>query len=240
MRRRGAAQSGAASKLFVTNGENRLKDAIATRKHLDAIGIARVTPRDLDRRLGADTVHQGVLLECDPLPEPTLADLAELPDTSGPLVVLDQVTDPHNVGAILRSAAVFGTQGLVMTRRHSPPLGGVLAKSASGALEHVPVALVPNLARALIELGGLAYRRIGLDGTGDVDVVDEPFRGRVAIVMGAEGRGLRQLTRSTATCWPASPARVRSAVSAYRMPPPLPCISPRCRLLQRRVITRRY
>ncbi len=183
-------------KLFVTdNGENRLKDAIATRKQVDAIGIARVTPRDLDRRLGADTVHQGVLLECDPLPEPTLADLAELPDTSGPLVVLDQVTDPHNVGAILRSAAVFGAQGLVMTRRHSPPLGGVLAKSASGALEHVPVALVPNLARALIELGGLAYRRIGLDGTGNVDVVDEPFRGRVAIVMGAEGRGLRQLTR---------------------------------------------
>jgi 23S rRNA (guanosine2251-2'-O)-methyltransferase len=182
--------------VFVTeNGENRLKDAVAARNGDGGLKLNQVTPRDLDRRLGADTVHQGILLECDPLPEPSLEQLADLPDSSGPLLVLDQVTDPHNVGAILRSAAVFGAQGVMMTRRHSPPLGGVLAKSASGALEHVPIILVPNLARALDELGSLAYFRVGLDGTGDKTVEEAPLGGRVALVLGAEGRGLRQLTR---------------------------------------------
>ncbi|MEQ1616695.1 MAG: 23S rRNA (guanosine(2251)-2'-O)-methyltransferase RlmB [Hyphomicrobiaceae bacterium] len=182
--------------VFVTeNGENRLKDAVSARNGDGGLKLTQVTPRDLDRRLGADTVHQGILLECDPLPEPSLEQLADLPDSSGPLLVLDQVTDPHNVGAILRSAAVFGAQGVMMTRRHSPPLGGVLAKSASGALEHVPIILVPNLARALDELGSLAYFRVGLDGTGDQTIEEVPLGGRVALVLGAEGRGLRQLTR---------------------------------------------
>ena len=181
---------------FVTdNGENRLKDAIAARNAGAGIKLTRVMPRDLDRRLGTDTVHQGILLEVEALPEPTLEELADLPDSAGPLLILDQVTDPHNVGAILRSAAVFGAQGVVMTRRHSPPLGGALAKSASGALEHVPIVLVPNLARAMAELGKLAYHRVGLDGTGDRTVEAEPFSGRVALVLGSEGRGLRQLTQ---------------------------------------------
>jgi 23S rRNA (guanosine2251-2'-O)-methyltransferase len=181
---------------FITeNGENRLKDAIAAREGTGGLKFVRVTPRDIDRKLGPDTVHQGVLLEVEPLPEPTLEQLADLPDTTGPLIVLDQVTDPHNVGAILRSAAVFGAQGIIMTRRHSPPLGGALAKAASGALEHVPIVLVPNLARALAELGQLAYWRIGLDGTGTTGVEAEPFTGNVAIILGAEGRGLRQLTQ---------------------------------------------
>jgi 23S rRNA (guanosine2251-2'-O)-methyltransferase len=181
---------------FVTdNGENRLKDAIAARNAGAGIKLTSVTPRDLDRRLGADTVHQGILLEVEALPEPTLEELADLPDSAGPLIILDQVTDPHNVGAILRSAAVFGAQGVIMTRRHSPPLGGALAKSASGALEHVPIVLVPNLARAMAELGKLAYHRVGLDGTGDRTVEAEPFIGRIALVLGSEGRGLRQLTQ---------------------------------------------
>lgn len=181
---------------FVTdNGENRLKDAIAARNAGAGIKLTRVMPRDLDRRLGTDTVHQGILLEVEALPEPTLEELADLPDSAGPLLILDQVTDPHNVGAILRSAAVFGAQGVIMTRRHSPPLGGALAKSASGALEHVPVVLVPNLARAMAELGKLAYHRVGLDGTSDRTVEAEPFSGRVALVLGSEGRGLRQLTQ---------------------------------------------
>lgn len=182
--------------LVTDNGENRLKDAIAGRiARGDALRVERVMPRDLDRLLGADTVHQGVLVETEQLPEPTLEDFADAPGQPGPLIVLDQVTDPHNVGAVLRSAAVFGAQGLIMTRRNSPPLGGALAKTASGALEHVPVLLVPNLARALAELGELAFRRIGLDGEGDRIVEAEPFSGRVAIVLGAEGKGLRQLTR---------------------------------------------
>jgi 23S rRNA (guanosine2251-2'-O)-methyltransferase len=184
------------AQVFVTdNGENRLKDAIAARSDGASLKITRVMPRDLDRRLGPDTVHQGVLVETEPLAEPTLEQLADLPDERGPLIVLDQVTDPHNVGAILRSAAVFGAQGLLMTRRHSPPLGGALAKVASGALEHVPVILVPNLARALTELGELAYRRVGLDGASERGIEGEPFSGRVALVLGAEGRGLRQLTQ---------------------------------------------
>src|SRR5207248_2898605 len=140
-------------KLFLTdNAERRLHDVLAGRQ----VGHERVLPRDLDRRLGPDTVHQGALIEAEPLAEPTLETMAE--GAAGrPVIVLDQVTDPHNVGAILRSAAVFGAGGLVMTRRHSPPLDGVLAKSASGALEHVPVALVQNLARALAELKELNF-----------------------------------------------------------------------------------
>ncbi len=182
--------------LVTDNGENRLKDAFAVRvDRADTMRVERVMPRDLDRRLGVDTVHQGVLLETEPLPEPTLEGFADATGQPGPLIVLDQVTDPHNVGAILRSAAVFGAQGLIMTRRNSPPLGGALAKTASGALEHVPVLLVPNLARALAELGELAFWRVGLDGEGDRIVEAEPFTGRVAIVLGAEGKGLRQLTR---------------------------------------------
>ena len=181
---------------FVTeNGENRLKDAIAARNAGAGLTLTHVTPRDLDRRLGPDTVHQGILLEVEPLPEPTLEELADLPDSAGPLLVLDQVTDPHNVGAILRSAAVFGAQGVIMTRRHSPPLGGALAKSASGALEYVPVVLVPNLARAMVELGKLAYHRVGLDGTGEHTIEGETLTGRIALVLGSEGRGLRQLTQ---------------------------------------------
>ena len=181
---------------FVTeNGENRLKDAIAARNAGAGLTLTHVTPRDLDRRLGSDTVHQGILLEVEPLPEPTLEELADLPDSAGPLLVLDQVTDPHNVGAILRSAAVFGAQGVIMTRRHSPPLGGALAKSASGALEYVPIVLVPNLARAMAELGKLAYHRIGLDGTGENTIEGETLTGRIALVLGSEGRGLRQLTQ---------------------------------------------
>jgi len=160
-----------------------------------------VRPKDLDRLLGPDTVHQGVAIEVDPLPEPELADLIARAggESGGPLVVLDQVTDPHNVGAVLRSAAVFGAAGLITTRRHSPPLNGTLAKSASGALELVPVALVQNLSRSLDELKGAGVTVIGLDGEGETLLDKEPLAGPVAFVLGAEGKGLRQLTRETCT-----------------------------------------
>lgn len=173
----------------------------ATAQRLGAMAKSRGLPavlvesRDLDRALGVGTVHQGAIAEVEPLPEPTLAALIERAASEGPIVVLDQVTDPHNVGAILRSAAVFGATGLVMTRHHSPPLDGALAKAASGALEQVPVVLVANLARAMDDMADAFVRRVGLDGAGEASLEAEEFEGAVALVLGSEGKGLRRLTR---------------------------------------------
>ncbi len=181
------------TRLFMTeNAENRIKAAIEARE----LSVERVSPRELDRRLGPDTVHQGALAEVEPLEVPSIARLAR--HAAGrPLIVLDQVTDPHNVGAILRSAAVFGAAGLVMTRRHSPPLDGALAKAASGALELVPVALVQNLASGLAEMKEAGFTIIGLEGTAETLLESLPWPERVALVLGAEGKGLRQLTKET-------------------------------------------
>ncbi len=181
------------SLLATENAARRLEAEIAAR-HLS---VEPVRPRDLDNRLGADTVHQGILAVVEPLPEPSLEELVGKAAQGGPLVVLDQVTDPHNVGAVLRSAAVFGASGLVTTRRHSPPLNGTLAKSASGALELVPVALEQNLARAMADMKEGGVTLIGLDGEGETLLDDAPLSGAVAFVLGAEGKGLRQLTRET-------------------------------------------
>ncbi|MBS0270221.1 MAG: 23S rRNA (guanosine(2251)-2'-O)-methyltransferase RlmB [Proteobacteria bacterium] len=178
--------------LLTENAERRLLEALGT----IALPVERVTPRDLDKLLGADTVHQGAALDVEPLPEPDWHDLAEAAG-GRPLIVLDQVTDPHNVGAILRSSAVFGASGLVMTRRHSPPLNGVLAKSASGALELVPVALVANLARALDELKSAGFTVVGLDSEGEQSIESLDWSRPTALVMGSEGKGLRELTRKT-------------------------------------------
>lgn len=172
------------------NAQRRMASQIAAR----GVTPQLVAPKDLDRRLGSEAVHQGAMLETQALPEPTLEDLAEAA-AQRPLVVLDQVTDPHNVGAILRSAAVFGAAGLVMTRRHSPPLDGTLAKSASGALELVPISLVANLARTIEELKDLGFLVVGLDGEAPEELAGIDWAQRVAIVLGAEGKGLRQLTR---------------------------------------------
>jgi len=138
-------------------------------------------------------VHQGLLAEADPLPSP---DLEELP-ASGIVLVLDQITDPHNVGAILRTAAGFAVAAIVTTARHSPEATGVLAKSASGALDYVPIVTVQNLARALGEMKARGYLLIGLDSTGDADLADVALTAPLALVLGAEGKGLRQLTRAT-------------------------------------------
>lgn len=148
-------------------------------------------PKDLDRLLGPDTVHQGVLLEAGPLVPVHLDDV----DPNGILLVLDQVTDPHNVGAALRSAAAFGASGLVLTERHSPPLTGVLAKAASGALDLVPIVLVKNLSQALTELGDRGVLRLGLAEEAETTLEDAQITLPLALVLGAEGKGLRQLTR---------------------------------------------
>jgi 23S rRNA (guanosine2251-2'-O)-methyltransferase len=140
--------------------------------------------------LGNDAVHQGVMIEVEPLDDPGLAGLED----ARFIVLLDQVTDPHNVGAILRSAAAFAVEALVMTARHSPPLHGALAKAASGGLEHVPVVTAPNLARALAELGEMGFLRVGLDAGGGQWLEDLPAPEKLALVLGAEDRGLRRLT----------------------------------------------
>ncbi len=175
------------------NAEHRLETAVRAR----GVKVERVHPRDLDKLLGADTVHQGAVLDASPLPDCSLEAAAAAACSGGPLIVLDQVTDPHNVGAIIRSAAVFGAAGLVLTRRHAPELSGVLAKAASGALEHVPVTLVTNLARAMEDLAEHGLQRIGLDGEADGLIEDADLGGPLALVLGSEGRGLRRLTRES-------------------------------------------
>ena len=150
-----------------------------------------VALEEIARRLPNDAVHQGLLLEARPL-EPI--DIADLP-ADGLVLVLDQITDPHNVGAILRTAAAFGVDALVTTERHSPAFSGVLAKSASGGLEHVALVSVVNLARALEELGDRDYLRVGLDSNGPVVFEEAVLRRPLALVLGAEGKGLRRLSR---------------------------------------------
>jgi 23S rRNA (guanosine2251-2'-O)-methyltransferase len=152
-----------------------------------------VRPSLIDARLGPDAVHQGFLAEADPLPSP---DLDTLPQ-QGIVLVLDQITDPHNVGAIMRSAAAFAVKAIVTTARHSPEATGVLAKSASGALELVPIVAVQNLARALTELNDQGFLTVGLDSEGSADLGAVALRQPLALVLGAEGKGLRQLTRDT-------------------------------------------
>ncbi len=145
----------------------------------------------LTARLPRDAVHQGVVLEARPLPALNLSDLPAL----GIVLVLDQITDPHNVGAIVRTAAAFAVNGLVTTERHAPDFSGLLAKSASGGLEHVPLVTVTNLARALEELGDLGFWRLGLDSQAPIDLREVPLSQPLALVFGAEGKGLRRLTR---------------------------------------------
>lgn len=171
------------------NAAQRVGEQAAKRR----LTVTEVSPKDLGRMLGEDTVHQGILVETEPLPEPDWETLEQ----ARLVLVLDQITDPHNAGAILRSAAAFGVDCLVMTARHSPPLSGALAKAASGGLEHVPVMLPPNLAQALRNLGDLGFMRIGLDSGGDAAFEDIPAPERLALVLGAEGRGLRRLTAET-------------------------------------------
>lgn len=147
-------------------------------------------PADLARLVAKDAPHQGLVLECAPLDDIFLADVLE-GDPSRPVVVLDQVTDPHNVGAIMRSAAAFDACCIVTQDRHAPPESGTLAKSASGALEVLPWVRVVNLARALEEIAEAGYWRIGLDGEAESTLGDALPAGPVALVLGAEGDGMR-------------------------------------------------
>ena len=148
----------------------------------------------LDHLLGRDIAHQGAALLADPLPTPSLQQALERP---GPLVVLDQVTDPRNVGAILRSAAAFGVATVITQDRNAPEETGALAKAASGALETIPLLRAVNIARTLIALKAAGIWTVGLD-TGGAPLSGPALAGRrIALVLGAEGEGLRRLTRET-------------------------------------------
>lgn len=149
------------------------------------------TPRQLDRILGANSVHQGIAIEVAPLEPLTMEALAE----AKLVIVLDQITDPHNVGAIMRSALALGADAILTTRRHAPAETGALAKSASGALDRLAIVELANLSRALQELAEIGFTRIGLDSDAETAIENAITGERIALVLGAEGKGLRRLTR---------------------------------------------
>jgi 23S rRNA (guanosine2251-2'-O)-methyltransferase len=155
------------------------------------IAVHQVSPDELGALLPEGAVHQGIALEVFPLEACTLDDLVR---KGRPIIILDQVTDPHNVGAILRSAAAFDAGGIIVTKHHSPDETGVLAKSASGALEIVPIVAVPNLSNILEYLKKNGYWCAGLDGGATQTLAEAKLTAKTALVMGAEGAGLRRLT----------------------------------------------
>ena len=170
-----------------------------------AAGLKRPQPQPidrivLDRMLPADAVHQGLALAAEPLPETNLDDVL-IAAGAGPLtlVMLDQVTDPHNIGAILRSAAAFGAKGVIVHRRHAPDLTGVMAKAASGAAEIVPILRETNLARALDALKDAGLFVIGLDERGPATIAEIEIGTRAVLTLGAEGPGLRRLVAEGCT-----------------------------------------
>ncbi|MEH6527197.1 MAG: 23S rRNA (guanosine(2251)-2'-O)-methyltransferase RlmB [Sneathiella sp.] len=164
---------------------------------VEATGQFEIVDKDvISAVLLENAVHQGIALLPYPLADLTIDDLSNIESQSLETVaVLDQVTDPHNVGAILRSAAAFNVTAVIVPDRHSPPTTGVLARAASGAVETVPIIRVGNLSRALDQLADKGFWRIGLDGYADMllETVSCDLK-KVAIVLGSEGKGLRQLT----------------------------------------------
>ena len=187
----------------LANPERTVRRMWATREAAQGLGglagvsfpVTFADVADLGRLVPQDAPHQGLVIEVDPLEDRWLGDLLELgADNQRPLLVLDQVTDPHNVGAILRSAAAFDALGIVTQDRHTPPESGALARSASGALEIVPWTRVVNLARALDEIGEAGFWRIGLAGEAPRTLAEAIGTARVALVLGAEGEGMRHNT----------------------------------------------
>jgi 23S rRNA (guanosine2251-2'-O)-methyltransferase len=183
------------------NPERKLRKLFGTHEELAKIVIPEGLPlqygdsQDLARLVPLDAPHQGLVLEVEPLENPWLDEILFDPDPRAPLVLLDQVTDPHNVGAIIRSAAAFGARAIITQDRHSPPESGALARAASGALEHLPWVRVVNLARALEEIAEAGYWRVGLAGEAKLPLAEALTPAPTAIVLGAEGEGLRHNTR---------------------------------------------
>lgn len=187
----------------LANPERTVRKLWVTREAAASLDIPPVLPvvyadvADLGRLVPSDAPHQGLVAEVEPLEDVWLGDLLDQgADGHRPLVVLDQVTDPHNVGAVLRSAAAFDALGIVTQDRHAPPESGALARAASGALETVPWVRVVNLARALEEMAEAGYWRIGLTGHASQTLAQALGPEKVAIVLGAEGEGMRQNTEA--------------------------------------------
>lgn len=182
------------------NPTRKIKDIFATKnaaaKLQDLLNRRQITPqillpRDLDKLSGPDAVHQGVVAKLAPLPAFDIIDI----EPRGIVVLLDQVTDPHNVGAILRSCAAFNVQALITTQRNSPQGSSILAKTASGGLEHVPMVEVTNLSRAMDQLKKQNFTLIGLDSEAETAMGNLNIPAPLALVLGAEGKGLRHKTR---------------------------------------------
>ena len=183
-------------RLIVTrNAQTKLADAIETAGIIPEIADAR----SFDAPIDPGSVHQGAALEVRPLHWGSLSEVC-IGDATPRVILLDRVTDPHNVGAILRSAEVLGASAVIGTRHHSAPETGALAKAASGALERQPYLRVRNLADTIVELQNMGYLVLGLDGAAEL-TVEQALKGKtgraVALVLGAEGPGLRQKTRQT-------------------------------------------
>jgi 23S rRNA (guanosine2251-2'-O)-methyltransferase len=206
-----------AVKAALNNPQRRIRTLLLTEnaaRRLADEGVSRPAHAEIVRsdvlaaRLPPDAVHQGLFAEADPLPALGLEDMP----TDGIVLILDQITDPHNVGAILRSAAAFAADAVVTTIRHSPQATGVLAKSASGALELTPLVAVPNLARALATMKTQGFFLVGLDSASASDLSSAPLRLPLGLVVGGEGRGLRQLTRNSCdlVAQLALPGRIKS------------------------------
>lgn len=181
--------------LCTQNGFESVKDVYqeALDKGLTLPEVTYVEREDIDRLLPRDAVHQGILLDCQPLEEVFLPDIILTAPDDAKVIVLDQVTDPHNIGAIIRSASAFGARAVIVQKLHAPDVTGTLAKSASGAVEHVPLIREVNLSRAIESLKEAGFFCVGLAEEGKNDLTEVIPAGKVAIVLGAEGDGLRRL-----------------------------------------------
>jgi len=189
----------------LANPHRKLHRAVLTARAAEALGSkltgrVRVEPADAEaigRLLPPGAVHQGAALACDPLSPRDLDDVLAEPARQGRriVVVLDQLSDPHNVGAILRTAAAFAVTAVVVQDRHAPPQSGALAKAASGAMETVPYVEVVNIARALDKLGEAGFWRVALAGDGQETLANATSQGDIALVLGSEGEGIRRLVR---------------------------------------------
>lgn len=184
---------------MLPNAEKGFQETLQKAKSL---GLKRLEPiisekKKFEKILPVNAVHQGLVIKCKPLEGADLQDfvIKSHSKTSYRIVMLDQITDPHNVGAIIRSACVFGIDGIIMQKKHAPALDGILAKAASGGVEHIRVAYVTNLNRAIEELKEELFSVLGLDSEAPCDISDASGGNKLLMILGAEGKGIRHSLR---------------------------------------------